>query len=471
MSIESSSLAPPVWGRGGLILACLAVRLIALDSDPPPWLSWSTGLYTDEGLYTLDARHHVLFGTSAPGNFHDRLLSPVLSFLQQGVFAIFGVGIMQARLLSVVFSLLTLLVFWIGLRRAFGTRTADAGVLFLGLAPPFALYNRTALQETPTVFWLVLAFTLWVYAESITGRRQALLGALAGCSVGAALVFKSLALLAVPALCLKPYRLVGLGLFLSMYALVWYMPHYDQLSRMTTYYRVHQIQPHSVSGLWLNVRRGFGINERGVLLYLLATVPVPCLLAGRAVWRGREGGNAEQFLVVWLLGGLFFCLTSSYAPSRYYVLFLPALMGLAAHRWTALTRPLQLACVGGFLLTSAGWYGATWAERSFAQRDAGRELVRTLPPGSVVIGDFAPVICLNTPFAATTVQPGLANDDHPVESLQATHVMVVRNAKHWQDWWRGHYPESIRPAHRVAAFNFGGWRDYVVDVYAVKDKK
>ena len=44
------------------------------------------------------------------------------------------------------------------------------GALFLGLAPVFALYNRTALQETPTVFWLTLAFTLWAYGA--LGGRQ-----------------------------------------------------------------------------------------------------------------------------------------------------------------------------------------------------------------------------------------------------------------------------------------------------------
>ena len=185
--------SPRFWARVGLLLLCLLVRLAALDADPPPWLSWSTGLYTDEGYYTLDARHEVLFGTPAPGNFHDRLLSPLLSFLQQGMFDVFGAGLHEARLLSVGFGLLTVWVFWLALRRAYHARTADFGALFLGLAPPFALYNRLALQETPTVFWLVLAFALWVYGGRL-GRG------LAGVSLGLAIVFKALAIVALPAL-------------------------------------------------------------------------------------------------------------------------------------------------------------------------------------------------------------------------------------------------------------------------------
>ena len=88
-----------------------------------------------------------------------------------------------------------------------------------------------------------------------------------------------------------------------------------------------------------------------------------------------------------------------------------------------------------------------------------------------MIGDFAPALCLDTPFVATTVQPGLANDDRPVERLKATHVVVVRNARYWQDWWQARYPEIVRPSRRVATFAFGGSRHYVVDVYAVKGSR
>ena len=486
-------LLPQYWGRGGLILACLLVRLVALDADPPPWLSWSTGLYTDEGFYTLDARHEALFGAAAPGSFHDRLLSPLLSILQQGVFSVFGAGIVQARALSVFFGLLTVLVFWLGLRRAYGERTADFGALLLGLAPPFALYNRLALQETPTVFWLTLAFLCWTY-----GARSKMFYALAGVSLAAALVFKGLAVVGVGVLLAPPAPntggaglregarnrvprglsflappVLGAGgaiLGLALYTVVWYAPHHADLSRMATYYRVHQMQPHSWHSLGLNCRRAFLGGERGVFPYLLATLPVLCLLVGWGSLRRLAWSAADQFLALWLLGGLLCCCLSSYAPSRYYVLFLPPLAGLAARYLSEGRRPLQIAVVVLFLLTSGLWYGVSWAERSYSQRDASRELNRLLPPNSIVIGDFAPRLCLDTPFASTTVQPGLANDDHPVELLGATHILVVRNARYWQDWWRARYPNLLLPSQRVTSFEFGGSRHYVVDVYSVPNK-
>jgi hypothetical protein len=265
----------------------VAVRVVALNADPPSWLSWSTGINTDEGFYTLDARHEVLWGHLAPGNFHDRLLSPLLSLLQQGVFTVFGPDLLAARVMNIVFGLLTIAVFWLGLRRVFNSQIADAGALFLGLAPPFVFYNRLALQETPTVFWLVLAFALWASAK---GRPGSLFS---GVAFGIAVIVKPLALLALPALVWlwrKPswaVSVLALGMTLLLYALLWYGPHYAELVRMGTFYRVHQFQPHSWFSVWLNIRRGFIGGERGIFPYLLALMPVPTLLALWAILRPR----------------------------------------------------------------------------------------------------------------------------------------------------------------------------------------
>jgi len=125
------------------------VRLLWLSMDPPKWLSWSAGLYTDEGFYTLDARHWVLFRHIAPGNFHDSLLSPGLSVMQRAIFGAFGVSDLCSRSLSVVLSLATIVLFWYALRRSFGEDTADIGACFLGLSPAVVFYNRMGLQETP----------------------------------------------------------------------------------------------------------------------------------------------------------------------------------------------------------------------------------------------------------------------------------------------------------------------------------
>ena len=67
-------------------------------------------------------------------------------------------------------------------------------------------------------------------------------------------------------------------------------------------------------------------------------------------------GGRSLSSTLWLLCGLAFCLLSSYAPSRYYVLFLPPLAGLAALGMAKLRPSWQVAAAGLFLVTSGLWY-------------------------------------------------------------------------------------------------------------------
>jgi 4-amino-4-deoxy-L-arabinose transferase-like glycosyltransferase len=464
--------------------------MIALSADPPSWLDWSSGLLTDEGFYTLDARHEALFGHSAPGDFHDRLLSPLLSLLQQGVFEVWGAGLIQARMVSVVFGLLTIVVFWQSLRLAYDERTALIGALLLGLAPPFTFFNRLGLQETPTVFWLVLAFALWSAWRGHRSRSREWSLA-AGGALAVALVFKMTALLALPAfaaaaayaerLCAGDAQtphgykkqsvalLLGFGAGLLLYGVLWYAPHHAALTRMTAYYRERQVMPHAWHSVLLNIRRGFADPARGVLPYLLKTMPVLSLLALLSL-RRRRWGAADILLVVWLLGGLAFCLLSSYAPDRYDVLFLPPLAGLAARGLAGLRRSWAIAAAVLFVVTSGYWYARAWETRTYAERDASRALGALLPHGAVVIGEMAPALCLGTPYAAAPVQPGLSNDDHPVERLHATTVVVTR-APVWMDWWHTHYPSIAHPSHQIATLRLSGPRQTIVDVYSVTKRR
>src|SRR5918997_3802545 len=91
-----------------LLLALLVVpRVIALDADTWPDLATSrdSGIWTDEGFYTYNARNAVLFGKAELDEFNNRNLSPVLDALQRRVFARFGVGLIPARAISVACAL------------------------------------------------------------------------------------------------------------------------------------------------------------------------------------------------------------------------------------------------------------------------------------------------------------------------------------------------------------------------------
>src|SRR5437773_1084880 len=90
------------------ITLMVGLRLVALNSDAYWRLSWSSALFTDEGFYIHNARNLVLFGHARTDDFNNALLMPTLHLVQVAVFRCFGVGVNQARMISVVCSLLTL---------------------------------------------------------------------------------------------------------------------------------------------------------------------------------------------------------------------------------------------------------------------------------------------------------------------------------------------------------------------------
>ena len=477
------------------VIACIGLRLLWLPLDPPDWLSWSSGVYTDEGFYTLDARSRVLFGTLAPGNFHDSYTAPLLSWIQTIWFRLFGIGMQSARALDMTLGLLTLALFWDMLRRRSPRGISTAATVMLGLSPIYLFYNCLALQETPALFWIVLA--LWLIgpltrnnggtgqnsppAPNSGGAGLRDFGvALAGACIIAAYATKSLSMIAAPAVAVAVWspllskervrvRFLAFAIGLAvagagLIAVTW--PHHAEIARMSRYYLGHQILPHTATSLWLNIRRGFVDPQKGVLPYLLATMPVSMILAAIAFRRSRPV-EIDPVPVIWLACGLAFCLLSRYAPSRYYVLLMPALCWLAAIGWCGLPRPrLRQLALAAAVVVSLCWIGWSWGHRSSSLLLANTDLDNRVRPTGLVLGEFAPEVFDGMDVPTVPLQPGLSNDDHPIERLRPEYITVCRSP-YWRGWWQARYPWLIDGRHRVGTVQLGGHGQYIVDIYKV----
>ena len=562
-------------GAALLIALLVFVRVAWLDSDAYARLSWSSALLTDEGFYLHNARNVVLFHHFRTDDFNNALIMPLLHGLQVMVFTLCGVGVVQARSISVVCSLLTLLVFFHALRRAFSPRVAWIGLLLLGLDPVFTLYNRLALMDTPACLPLVCAFYAWVRAgeekkkrrkeEKETGKRERGWLVVCGACLGLAYTVRGLAAVVVPVpfvLLLVPVLqrhirhrskgrpdhkksglvtgvfntrlsgvppsvvgtpmpvnsllplLTGLALVMVVYLLTWYLPHHQELAAVNAYYLHHQLIPRSGHILLTNIQTALMSWYRGVVPFLLKHSPVLFLLGGAEILQTlrkqqKQSGQKQQtetqssayYLAGWFLLLLLFVSTVDYAPSRYYVLFYPALAALAALR---LERMLCRAeqedrrlWLKGIALIVAAWVGLNtywytdWVtHRTYRQRDADRWLAAHLPPNSVLFGAVAPGLCMNNRFRCVSVIQDLCNDNAPLERFAGSprYILIIdrdediksntsgdslsaaqsMRADRWKErWWMQHYPDLVRPEKRLYAFPSMLRAFFTIGVYPV----
>jgi 4-amino-4-deoxy-L-arabinose transferase-like glycosyltransferase len=498
------------------IVLMLGLRLVALRSDAYAHLSHSTALLTDEGFYIHNARNLILFGRTRTDDWNNMLVMPVLHGIQVVVFQLCGVGPIQARMIPVVMSSLTLLVFFFALRRVFGLSVAAWGTVLLGLDHVFLLYSRMALMDVPATLPMVCAFACFVWAEREQERRAVSLLFACGFCLLLAYAIRGLSAMLIPipllALANSSSRrtralalCAGVATGLLLYALLWYLPHRTELTRMNRYYFTEQLVPRGWSGLQNNVMSAlFGSHplpgtydyESGLAPYLFLHAPVQTLLAAACLigWGLCFSGVPEQhrsalkYLGGWTVIAWIAFAVTSYAPSRYYVLFYPPLSALAAYSIVhadallpALRRrPLLVSILFGLLcyqiadailplrtlerslvlvlLTAAGmaagrfallrsndralpflsqglpalWVAtnACWllhwlATLTYWQQDADRWLATHLPPDTVLLGDVSPGVCLSSRFRCVNVMPPLCNGQRPMEQFASSPRAVV----------------------------------------------
>jgi 4-amino-4-deoxy-L-arabinose transferase-like glycosyltransferase len=570
----SSATEPVALERVGrkwvwLVFACAALfRVTALSSDAYTRLDWSAGLLTDEGFYIHNARNAALFGNPRTDEFNNMLLSPGLHAVQTAVFRVFGVGVVQARAISVASSLLMLSLLWAALRRVFGEKVGLTAVAFLALDHVNLLYNRMALMDTPAAMLAAGAFYAFVRGlefERTKGPTKRELGwlALSGVLLGLMVTNRSLTAYIVPAPFVGLWAaragwksilsaLAGLGAVVIAYFVLWYSPNRAEISAMTYYYRTTQLQPSSLSHWLENVRQAFFGDFRGLSPYLVRHSPALYLLAlagvvagcRQALKRGADGSSganvgAVACLVAWFVLGWATLASISYSPSRYYVTLYPAAAALASLvLWRLVSRvesgqPLSgyikvivpglaafavyhglLAtlhyrgpfgpeatttlcslsaasagglvvlfwprlsalithrqawiapvCLGAWLLVNGAWLGDWAARLDYSQVRFSHWLAENLPPDSVIIGDLAPGLTMETKFKAIHVQPGLANYDQPVEQFATAPRYVAILAGRWKEkYWSERYPEIIDSSRLLKSARVLRWD---VGVYSV----
>ena len=180
-------------------LALCLMRVAYLRADFPnhsPWMI-DQAKFTDEGWWASAAvRHFLIRHWQVPGDYNPAAVMPVWPALLTLVFQVTGVSIVAARAVSVTFSIATVALVYLLVRRYDVSRTLAALAALLLAASSFAFaFSRLATLDTIIVFeWTLL---MWVASYAGSGRVWPLLALGIGIPVMA--LTKTTALVLLPA--------------------------------------------------------------------------------------------------------------------------------------------------------------------------------------------------------------------------------------------------------------------------------
>lgn len=216
--------------------------------------------------------------------------------------------------------------------------------------------------------------------------------------------------------------------------------------------------------------------------YLITTHPALFALAAIALWRlphlaavlGIRGWRAAlaRALLAWVLayhaleavlhrGGIL-------PPAdTYAVLYAVPTAGAAAAaacrcRLAALKPSAHLLLVAATMVIWAGvnawWYSDWLTHLEYTQYRFNRWLAGNLPPNSVLLGDVAPGLSMDTRFMAIDVQEGLCNDHNPVERWARYPTYILLLDWVWKEpYWIKRYPELVAPRRRMRHVRILRW--------------
>jgi 4-amino-4-deoxy-L-arabinose transferase-like glycosyltransferase len=334
------------WRLALIVILAALLRGIFPTADPP-WQSTAGIVWHDEGAWVHNARNMALFGAWVQDRWNPMYIAPVFTGLEYVSFALFGVGVWQARLVSEVMGTASVVLLALGVRRIAGR---EAGLIAAALAATnyvYVMWNRAALMETSMVAFMVAAWYCYVRAQT-----QPLWGVLAAACALLAYFTKAAAIFFVAALGLDAVLLLVLPN-------VWTSTAGRAASRRTATATLAGLAACGVLALalfvvpnwtdyrfynWqISVTRKPSYDLRSIMdrvtwfpilhdifTRMWFTVVVGVLGLVAALGRWRTVAPAERLLALWVALGTLELLLHDVGNERRFIFFIPALVALSA---------------------------------------------------------------------------------------------------------------------------------------------
>jgi 4-amino-4-deoxy-L-arabinose transferase-like glycosyltransferase len=333
-------------GLALIVLVAALLRVVFPFADPP-WRTTVGIVWHDEGAWVHNARNMALYGRWSEDAWNPMYIAPVFTGLEYLSFALFGVGLWQARLVSELTGIASVVLLALGVRRIAGR---EAGLIAGALAATnyvYVMWNRAALMEGSMVAFMVAAWYCYVRAQT-----QPIWGVLAAACALLAYFTKAAAIFFVAALGLDAVLLLVLPH-------VWPPALASAASRRTAMFTLAGLAGCGVVALavfvipnwtdyrfynWqISVTRKPSYDLRSVMdrvtwfpivhdiftrMWFTVVVGVFGWLAVLGRW--RTVAPAERLLALWVGLGTLELLLHDVGNERRFVFFIPALVALTA---------------------------------------------------------------------------------------------------------------------------------------------
>lgn len=355
---QTESLPWLQWVLLAIAVAFYGLCFVHLKADFPnysPWNDWSK--MTDEGWYSGAAIQHFVQGEwFIPGSFNPAVAMPIWPLMLGIWFECTGLGMVSARVLTLVLYAASLVLLYMLVRERFPKKMGGGllpalAVAVMAINPFCYAFDRLAILEPVVVLWMMLG--LWIAGRTRRDdvARQVGLGVVlfllvltktTGIFLGPAVLFHLVATLNWRGWVRTCVVAAGTAIVLWMsYYLLVVKPHYLEDYRILftiNQYRVHlSIVPKVAfqtlwDGMWIN-----RILFPAALIVLLLS-----LTWMRELWRVPLFGSSVVAVVGYLS---FICYHSNLQPRYYLVVTMPVVAVLVLGLESLWARQWQLGAV------------------------------------------------------------------------------------------------------------------------------
>jgi 4-amino-4-deoxy-L-arabinose transferase-like glycosyltransferase len=343
MTGDTSFVRTP--GRFAVLLALVIVIAALLRGvfpyADPPWTTTVGIVWHDEGAWVHNARNKALFGHWSEDAWNPLYIAPVFTYLEYVSFALFGVGVWQARLLSEVAGLASVALLAVGVRRIAGRDAGAVAGVLLATNYVYVMWNRVALMEGSMVAFMVASWYAYVRAQSqpLWGFVAAACALLAFFTKAAAVFFvvalgaDALLLFLWPASGRNGRRaaiatLGGLAACAALALAFFVVPNWTDYRFYNWQISVTRKPSYDVRSLLDRVTWFPIVHDIFTRMWFMVVVALCGLVSVLARWRSVSA--PERLLALWVGLGAVELMLHDVGNERRFIFFIPALAALTA---------------------------------------------------------------------------------------------------------------------------------------------